>query len=113
MSAHPPSAGTRLLDKAHARGVILSARGETLVVDGPAAAVNELRPALRAAKAELLALLRAWPFGGLVATPAAPYRCHACWRYFPEAQLTVVQEAIGRGFRCHRCLRLADRSSPP
>ena len=77
MSAHPPSAGTRLLDQAHARGVILSARGETLVVDGPAAAVNELRPALRAAKAELLALLRAWPFGGLVPTPAAPYRCHA------------------------------------
>ena len=42
MSAHPPSAGTRLLDKAHARGVILSARGETLVVDGPAAAVNRI-----------------------------------------------------------------------
>jgi DNA-directed RNA polymerase subunit RPC12/RpoP len=94
-----------LLGLANARGVILCARGAVLVVEGPEEAVNELRPALRAAKPELLVLLRAWPFGGLVPTSAAPYRCHACWRYFPEAQLTVVQEAIGRGFRCSRCLR--------
>jgi DNA-directed RNA polymerase subunit RPC12/RpoP len=52
----------------------------------------------------LLALLRAGPAGSIMATPEAPYRCHACWRSFPEAQLTVVDEAIGRGFRCPACL---------
>jgi DNA-directed RNA polymerase subunit RPC12/RpoP len=93
-----------LLGEARARGVILRAQGETLVVDGPEAVVDELRPALRAAKAELLALLRAPPPGSRAPAPAARYRCHACWRTFPEARLTVVKEAIGRGFRCSRCL---------
>src|SRR5207248_10494146 len=103
------SPATELLDQAHARGVILSARGQTLVVDGPAAAVNELWPALRAAKAELLALLRAWPFAGVVPTPAAPYRCHACCRYFPEAQPTRVQVADRRAFRCPPRLQFPSR----
>jgi DNA-directed RNA polymerase subunit RPC12/RpoP len=103
------SPAAELLKQARARGVTLRARGERLVVDGPEAAVHELRPALRAAKTELLALLRALsrsaPAGDTVRSPAAPYRCHACWRYFPEAQLTVVQETLGRGFRCRNCLR--------
>ena len=98
-----------LLDEAGARGVKLRARGNRLALDGPEAAVSELRPALLAAKPALLSLLRAraWsiPAPGRVPVPGSPYRCHACWRRFPEVQLTVVDEPLGRGFRCARCLR--------
>src|SRR5436189_3237985 len=109
MGARGAVSPSALLDQARALGLTLSARGDTLVVDGPAAALKKLRPALRAAKPELLALLhaRAWtiPHGSQAPTPGSPYRCHACWRRFPESQLAVVQEALGRGLRCVDCLR--------
>jgi hypothetical protein len=94
---------TELLEQAHAQGLLLKACGETLSISGPPAAVTALLPALKTEKAGLLALLRAGPPGSIVRTEDAPYRCHACWHYFPEAQLTVVEEALGCGFRCPRC----------
>src|SRR5437899_2339068 len=58
MGARGAVSPSALLDQARARGVTLSARGDDLVVDGPAAALKKLRPALRTAKPELLALLQ-------------------------------------------------------
>jgi hypothetical protein len=109
MAARGTVSPSRLLEIARTRRVILRVRGDTLTMDGPPAALRALRPALRAAKPELVALLhaRAWrvPPGDQVPAPGSPYRCHACWRRFPEAQLTVVNEPLGRGFRCVDCLR--------
>ena len=31
------------------------------------------------------------------------YLCAACWRRFPVAELHVVAECTGMGFRCREC----------
>lgn len=39
--------------------------------------------------------------------------CHSCWGRFRKDELTVVQEKIGRGFRCAECLEKAKGGCAP
>ena len=78
-----------------------SAAGDTLHLewDGP-----ELEPELvaecRHHKQDLIAILIEHRRDG-----PGRYRCAGCWAWFPEVELTVVDERVGKGFRCVDCLR--------
>ena len=35
------------------------------------------------------------------------FLCHGCWRKFPELELRIVDEPLGKGYRCPSCATIA------
>ena len=91
----------------HQAGREISERSELRPAHTPLHSHNSLlsqseRMKTQAEPLDALAGLDREPWPRDRATPF--FRCAACWRWFPEPALRVVEERIGRGFRCVRCL---------